>query len=67
MNNQQLTADNVADPAAFGDRDEVLDALGAAATADAVIDDTAFGAMPIRSGWNNTLFGTNSTFKTWAT
>ena len=65
--NQQLAAEIIADPEAFGDREEVLDALSALAAPDAVMDDTAFGSVPIREGWDNTIFGTDSTLETWIT
>ena len=31
------------------------------------MDDTALGSVPIRSAWDNTIFGTDSTIKTWVT
>ncbi|MGI9643299.1 MAG: hypothetical protein ACR2N9_10995 [Acidimicrobiia bacterium] len=65
--NQELIAEIIADPEAFGDRDEVLDKMEALAVPGAVMDDTAFGAVPIRSAWDNTVFGTNSTLTTWTT
>ena len=65
--NQELVAEIIADPDAFGKRDEVLDALAETAAPEAVMDDTAFGAVPIRSAWDNTVFGTDSTLKTWVT
>lgn len=66
-NTQQQVADIIADPGAFGDKMEVLDALAALATADAVMDDTAFGAVEIRRAWASTIYDTNSTITTWAT
>jgi hypothetical protein len=66
-NTQQQVADIIADPGAFGDKMEVLNALAALATADAVMDDTAFGAVEIRRAWASTIYDTNSTIKTWAT
>ena len=41
--------------------------MTAIATPGAVMDDTAFGAVPIRNAWNNTIFGTESTLTTWVT
>jgi hypothetical protein len=64
---QELGAEIIADPESFGDRDEVLDALEATAVPGAVMDDTAFGPVPIRSAWDNTVFGTDSTLRTWVT
>ena len=65
--NQELIAEIVAEPEAFGDRSEVLDMLTALTAPGAVMDDTAFGPVPIRSAWDNTIFGTGSTIKTWVT
>ncbi len=53
------------DPDAVGTRDEVLDELTTLATPEAVMDDTAFGAVPIRRAWANTLWGSDATIKTW--
>jgi hypothetical protein len=65
--NQALIAEIIAEPEAFGDPAEALDEMTALAAPDAVMDDTAFGAVPIRAAWDNTIFGTDSTIRTWAT
>ncbi len=65
--NQEMIAEIIAEPEAFGDRSEALDKMTALATPEAVMDDTAFGPVPIRDAWDNTVFGTDSTFKTWVT
>lgn len=65
--NQEMIAEIIAEPEAFGDRSEALDKMTALATPEAVMDDTAFGPVPIRSAWDNTVFGTDSTIKTWVT
>ena len=62
-----MIAEIIAEPEAFGDRSEALDKMTALATPEAVMDDTAFGPVPIRDAWDNTVFGTDSTFKTWVT
>lgn len=64
---QEMIAEIIADPEAFGDRSEALGKMTALATPEAVMDDTAFGPVPIRDAWDNTVFGTDSTFKTWVT
>ncbi|NIV86934.1 MAG: hypothetical protein GWN07_11470, partial [Actinobacteria bacterium] len=56
--NQELLAEIIDDPYSHGTEDEVLDALAATAVPDAVMDDTAFGSVPIRRAWDNTIFGT---------
>lgn len=65
--NQQLIAAIIADPEAYGDEEEALDAMTALAQPGAVMDDTAFGAVPIRSAWRNTIFGLDAKITTWAT
>jgi hypothetical protein len=55
------------DPDEVGTREEVLDELTTLATPDAVMDDTAFGSVPIRQAWSNTLWGSDATIKTWVT
>ncbi len=67
LENQQLVAEIIADPEAFGDREAALDALTALATPGTIMDDTAFGPVAIRVAWDNTIFGTDSTIETWAT
>ena len=54
------------DPDSFGTRSEVLDLLMTMHTDDAVMDDTAFGTVPMRAAWSNTLWGSSATIKTWA-
>ncbi|MEN8114820.1 MAG: hypothetical protein ABFS21_10580 [Actinomycetota bacterium] len=54
------------DPDAFGTQDEVLNALTEMTVDGAVMDDTAFGAVGIRSAWRNTLYGgLGAGIKTW--
>jgi hypothetical protein len=65
--NQELIAEIIAEPEAFGDRSEALDKMTATAAPGAIMDDTAFGPVPIRTAWDNTIFGTDSTIKTWVT
>jgi methyl-accepting chemotaxis protein len=65
--NQQLIAEIIADPGAFGDEEEALDAMAALAAPGAVMDDTAFGPVPIRAAWRNTLFGLDAKIESWAT
>lgn len=65
--NQEMIAEIIAEPEAFGDRSEALDRMTALATPEAVMDDTAFGPVPIRDAWDNTVFDTDSTIKTWVT
>lgn len=45
------------DPEATGTEQEVVDALAAFAVPGARMDDAVFGAVPIRSGWYNSLYG----------
>jgi len=63
--NTERVATIIDDPDAVGTRDEVLDELTTLATPEAVMDDTAFGAVPIRQAWSNTLWGSDATIKTW--
>jgi hypothetical protein len=63
--NTERVAAIVDDPDAFGTREEVLDELMALVTPEAVMDDTAFGAVPMRQAWSNTLWGSDATIKTW--
>jgi hypothetical protein len=63
--NTERVAAIIDDPDAFGTKEEVLDELMALATPEAVMDDTAFGAVPIRQAWSNTLWGSDATIKTW--
>lgn len=63
--NAERVAELIADPDAFGTKEEVLDELMALVTPEAVMDDTAFGAVPMRQAWSNTLRGSDATIKTW--
>jgi len=54
------------DPDSFGTKGEVLDLLMTYATDNSVMDDTAFGAVPMRQAWSNTLWGLDATITTWA-
>ena len=58
-------AEIIDDPDAIGTREEVLDELMTMADPAAVMDDTAFGAVPLRTAWSNTLWGSDATIKTW--
>jgi hypothetical protein len=55
------------DPDSFGTKSEVLDLLMTMATDDAVMDDTAFGDVPMRSAWSNTLWGSSANIETMVT
>ena len=63
--NTERVAAIVDDPDAFGTQEEVLDELMTLVTPEAVMDDTAFGAVPMRQAWSNTLWGSDATIKTW--
>ncbi len=63
---EQLIIEIIDDPDVYGTQEEVLDAVAALAVPGAVMDDTAFGAVPIRSAWRNTLYGgLDAEIKTW--
>jgi hypothetical protein len=65
---QIALAEIIADPASFGTELQVLNLLMTYATAGAVMDDVAFGAVSMRDGWENTLFGgLDADLKTWKT
>lgn len=65
---QIAVAEIIADPASFGSELQVLNLLMSYATAGAVMDDAAFGAVPMRAGWENTIFGgLDADLKTWIT
>lgn len=53
---QEAIEDILHDPGSYGGEDEVVDLLASHATADAVMDDAAFGAVPIRNAWYYTLY-----------
>lgn len=56
----------IADPAAFGTEDEVLDLLDELAAPGTVYGDAAFGSIDYRTGWRNTLFAqVDATIRTW--
>ena len=65
----QANADRIAEiidsPDAFGTQQEVLDELMTMVAPGAVMDDTAFSAVPMRSAWANTLWGSDATITTW--
>lgn len=64
--NVERVAEIVDDPDAFGSREEVLDQLMTmVASPDVVMDDTAFGPVPMRQAWSSTLWGRDATIKTW--
>lgn len=63
--NQEAVAEIIADPAAFGTQDEVLDLLMTYVVPGAVMDDVAFGAVEMRSAWRNTIFGVGANIETW--
>ena len=63
---QQLIYDIIADPAALGTQEEVLDLLDGLAAPGTVYGDDVFGSTSWRSGWRNTLFGSiDATIHTW--
>jgi hypothetical protein len=57
-------AEIIKDPDSFGTQSEVLDLLMTMATDDTVMDDTAFGAVAMRTAWANTLWGSGATIDT---
>ena len=66
--NQQLLISILADPAGFGTEAEVMEALTSLLAPDeeVVMDDAAFGAMPLPQTWELMLFGRrDSTVTTW--
>jgi hypothetical protein len=65
--NQQAVAEIIADPAAYGDQEQVLDLLMGYATPDAVMDDVALGSIGMRNAWKETLYWTDSDIETFAT
>ncbi len=62
---QEALIDIIADPAAFGSMDEVLDLLDELAVPGATMDDVALGAAGWRAAWQGTLFGAHATIPTW--
>ena len=60
----ETIAEIINDPDSFGTQSEVLDLLVTMATDDAVMDDTAFGGVPMRSAWSNTLWGSSANIET---
>jgi hypothetical protein len=63
---QQLIIDIIADPAAYGTADEVIDLLDGLAVPGTIYGDDAFGSIGWRAGWRNTLFGgLDATIHTW--
>lgn len=63
--NAERVATIIDDPDAVGTQEEVLDEMMTMAIPEAVMDDTAFGPVPIRQAWSNTLWGSDATIKTW--
>lgn len=63
----EAVAEIIDDPDSFGTKSEVLDLLMTMVTDDAVMDDTAFGAVSMRSAWSNTLWGSSANIETWVT
>jgi hypothetical protein len=63
---QQMIIDIIANPAAFGGEDEVLDLLDDLAVPDATMDDVALGIADWRDAWQGTLFGAQADIQTWA-
>jgi hypothetical protein len=56
----------VADPAAFGTQQEVLDRLDALAAPGTIYGDAAFGETTWRTGWRNTVYGSlDASIHTW--
>jgi len=63
---QELLYEIIADPAAHGTEQEVLDLLDGLAAPKTVYGDDVFGATSWRTGWRNTLFGNiDATIHTW--
>lgn len=63
---QQAVVDIIADPAAFGTDEEVLDLLDRYAAPGTIYGDEAFGDIGWRIGWRNTLFGpVQADIQTW--
>jgi len=63
---QKLIYEIIADPAALGTQEEVLDLLDGLAAPGTVYGDDVFGSTSWRSGWRNTLFGSiDATIHTW--
>ncbi len=63
--NADRIAEIIDDPDAVGTQQEVLDELMTMVAPGAVMDDTAFGAVPMRTAWSNTLWGSDATITTW--
>lgn len=63
---QQAVAEIIADPAAFGSEEEVLDLLDQYAVPGATYGDEAIGDIGWRAGWRGTLFGSvDADIQTW--
>ncbi len=63
---QELVYDIIADPAAHGTEQEVLDLLDGLAAPGTIYGDDAFGSTDWRTGWRNTLFGgIDASIHTW--
>jgi hypothetical protein len=64
---QAAVVEIIADPAAFGSEDEVLDLLDQyAESPDITYGDEALGSTTYRTGWRNTLFGeVQADIQTW--
>ena len=64
--NQERVEELLADPASSVPNEEVLDMLVELTAPGTVMDDTAFGPVPIRTAWRSTMFGTaDATIDTW--
>ncbi len=62
---QQTIIDIIADPAAFGTEDAVLDLLDGLAVPGTTMDDVALGEADWRDAWWGTLFGAQADIHTW--
>ena len=62
---QQAVTAIIANPTAHGTKQEALDLLDSYAAAGAVMDDVAFGSLPMRQAWDNTLYGFDAHIDTW--
>lgn len=62
---QQAIIDIIADPAAFGSMEEVLDRLDELAVPGSTMDDVALGTAGWRDAWRGTLYGAQATLPTW--
>ena len=55
--NQESVEDILHNPESYGTEQQVVELLATYATADAVMEDAVFGAVPIQNAWYYTLYG----------